>query len=106
MGGGAQRGARLGLGSGRSSQKAARRACLSPSQGGGPDLSTHFHPSGKEETEISTVDFFSEEPPEQRFTGLQLPPVFGALAGVDIPAGDSSYTIKDSFRPVDVKALG
>jgi hypothetical protein len=71
-------------------------------------LSTHFHPSGKEETEISTVGFyFSEEPPEQRFTGLQLPPVFGALAGVDIPAGDSSYTIKDSFvLPVDVKAFG
>ena len=71
-------------------------------------LSTHFHPSGKEETEISTVGFyFSEEPPEQRFTGLQLPPVFGALAGVDIPAGDPSYTIKDSFvLPVEVKAFG
>lgn len=71
-------------------------------------LSTHFHPSGKEETEISTVGFyFSSEPPKERFTGVQLPPVFGALAGVDIPAGESNYTIEDSFvLPVDVKAFG
>jgi hypothetical protein len=71
-------------------------------------LSTHFHPSGKEETEISTVGFyFSNEPPKEKFTGVQLPPVFGALAGVDIPAGDSHYTKTDSFvLPIDVEAFG
>lgn len=71
-------------------------------------LSTHFHPSGKEETEVSTVGFhFADEPPKMRFTGIQLPPVFGALAGIDIPAGDSNYTKRDSFvLPVDVKAFG
>lgn len=71
-------------------------------------LSTHFHPSGKEETEVSTVGFyFADEPPSQRFTGIQLPPVFGALAGINIPAGDSAYTKTDSFvLPVDVKAFG
>ena len=71
-------------------------------------LSTHFHPSGKEEKEVSTVGFyFSNEPPKERFTAIQLPPVFGALAGVNIPAGESNYTKTDSFvLPVDVKAFG
>ena len=71
-------------------------------------LSTHFHPSGKEETEVSTVGlYFSNEPPKERFTAIQLPPVFGALAGVNIPAGESNYTKTDSFvLPVDVKAFG
>ena len=70
-------------------------------------LSTHFHPSGKEETELSTVGlYFSKEPPTEQFTAVQLPPVFGALAGVRIPAGDSHYTKTDSFvLPVDVKAF-
>lgn len=70
-------------------------------------LSTHFHPSGKEETEVSTVGlYFSEEPPNQKFTAIQLPPSFGALAGVRIPPGDSHYTKTDSFvLPVDVKAF-
>lgn len=70
-------------------------------------LSTHFHPSGKEETEVSTVGFyFSDETPTQRFTRLQLPPAFGALAGVNIPPGDPNYTKKDLFElPVDVKAF-
>ena len=38
-------------------------------------LSTHFHPSGKAEEEASTVAlYFTDKPPVQRFTGLQLPP--------------------------------
>ena len=71
-------------------------------------LSTHFHPSGKEETEMSTVGFhFADEPPKMRFTDIQLPPVFGAQAGIDIPAGDNHYVKRDSFvLPVDVKAFG
>ena len=70
-------------------------------------LSTHFHPSGKEETEISTVGFhFADEPSKMRFTEIQLPPEFGSLAGIDIPAGDSHYVKRDSFvLPVDVKAF-
>lgn len=71
-------------------------------------LSTHFHPSGKEEQEISTLGFhFSATPPTQGFTHVQLPPVFGALAGVNIPPGESNYRKEDSFvLPVDVKAFG
>ena len=71
-------------------------------------LSTHFHPSGKQESEVSTVGiYFSEKPPTQGFTAVQLPPLFGALAGVMIPAGDANYKKEDAFElPVAVKAFG
>ncbi|HKX30873.1 MAG TPA: cytochrome c, partial [Blastocatellia bacterium] len=71
-------------------------------------LSTHFHPSGKPEQELSTVGiYFADRAPTQKFMGIQVPPVFGAFKGIDIPAGAKDYTIKDSFvLPVDVKAFG
>jgi hypothetical protein len=71
-------------------------------------LSTHFHLSGKEEEEASTVAlYFADKPPVQRFTGIQVPPVFGALSGINIPAGKKDYAIEDSFTlPVDVKGFG
>jgi hypothetical protein len=71
-------------------------------------LSTHFHPSGKAEEEVSTIAFyFADKPPVQRFTGLQLPVAFGFLAGIDIAAGQKDFSIEDSFvLPVDVKAFG
>jgi hypothetical protein len=35
-----------------------------------------------------------------------MPPIFGALAGIDIPAGAKHYTIKDSFvLPMDVEVV-
>jgi hypothetical protein len=71
-------------------------------------LSTHFHPSGTAERERSVVGiYFADKKPERSFTGVQLPPVFGALAGVDIPAGEKRYEKTDSFvLPVDVDAFG
>lgn len=71
-------------------------------------LSTHFHPSGKAEEEASTIAlYFTDKPPTQRFTGLQVPMAFGILAGIDIPAGKKDFTIADSFTlPVDVKGFG
>ena len=71
-------------------------------------LSTHFHPSGKAESEASTVGlYFSKAPPTKAFTGIQLPPIFGLLAGIDIPAGSEQFSISDSFViPVDVNAFG
>jgi hypothetical protein len=71
-------------------------------------LSTHFHPSGKAEKEISTVGiYFADKAPTRRFTGIQLPPLFGIFAGIDIRPGAKDYTIADSFvLPVDVQAFG
>ena len=37
---------------------------------------------------------------------MQLPPAFGALSGVDIPAGNKAYKVTDSFTlPIDVEAF-
>jgi mono/diheme cytochrome c family protein len=71
-------------------------------------LSTHFHPSGKPEQEVSTIGlYFADKAPTKMFTGIQLPPLFGVFKGLDIPAGVKEYTIEDSFTlPVDVKAFG
>lgn len=71
-------------------------------------LSTHFHPSGKAETEVSTVGlYFAQKPPTQRFTGIQLPALFGFFEGIEIPAGAKDYKIDDSFTlPVDVRGIG
>ena len=70
-------------------------------------LDMHFHLSGKPEKEISTVGlYFSDEPPTSTFTGIQMPPVFGALSRVDIPAGEKNYAVEDSFElPIDVEAF-
>ncbi|MBO0799353.1 MAG: hypothetical protein J2P31_11085, partial [Blastocatellia bacterium] len=71
-------------------------------------LSTHFHPDGKAEKEISTLGiYFADKPPTQKFTSIQLPPLFGVFAAIDIPPGEKEFAIEDSFvLPVDVKAFG
>lgn len=71
-------------------------------------LQTHFHPTGKVERESTTLGLYlSQDPPTRDFTGIQLPPRFGALAGVDIPAGEADYTVHDSFTlPCAIEAFG
>ena len=70
-------------------------------------LQTHFHPSGKDEEEVSTVGiFFADQPPKQSFVGIQLPPAFGEISGIDIPAGSTNYLVKDSFiLPVEARGF-
>lgn len=70
-------------------------------------LSTHFHPSGQAEREQSTLGLYlAKEPPTQSFTGIQLPPLFGVLEGLDIQPGDTTYSLSDSFTiPVNVRAF-
>jgi len=70
-------------------------------------LQTHFHPNGKIEHETSAVGiYFANKPPTRKFTTLQLPPAFGRLSGLNIPAGATNYTIKDSFTtPIVLEAI-
>ena len=67
-------------------------------------LSTHFHPSGKVEHEKTTVGlYFAKEAPSRSFTGFQIPPLYGSLSNIDIPAGESNYVVRDSFTlPIDI----
>jgi hypothetical protein len=71
-------------------------------------LQTHFHLTGKTETERSRVGiYFADKPPEKDLFGIELPSLFGFGAGLNIPAGKSDYTIQDSLvLPIDVRAFG
>ena len=71
-------------------------------------LQTHFHPTGKTETERSVVGiYFADTPPERAVYGADLPALWGFGAGIDIPAGESRYTVRDSLTlPTDVRVYG
>jgi hypothetical protein len=71
-------------------------------------MQLHFHPSGRAEREDGQLAvYFSTTPPKKSLTGVQVPPLFGFAMGIDIPAGERRYTIRDSFvLPVDVEAFG
>jgi len=67
-------------------------------------LAYHFHPSGKEEVEQAEVAFYlTDEKPTRRMQGIPIPAAFGIGAGIDIPAGDPAWELKQEFTiPVDV----
>jgi hypothetical protein len=71
-------------------------------------LQMHFHPTGKAETERSSIGlYFAEKAPERKLLGVTLPAVFGIGAGLNIAAGETGYTIRDSaVLAADVRALG
>lgn len=70
-------------------------------------LQMHFHPSGKPESGQATVGIhFADAVPSRPLIELQLPPLFGALAGIDLPAGEPRVMVRDSFTlPIDVDVL-
>jgi hypothetical protein len=67
----------------------------------------HFHPTGKEETEQSTVGlYFAKEAPEHTLISIQLPVAYGLFSGLNIAPGENDFTVRDSFvLPVDVEAV-
>lgn len=67
-------------------------------------LQMHFHLSGKPATEKSLVGiFFADKAPDKDLFSVELPALFGVGAGIDIPPGETRYTIQDSFTlPGDV----
>jgi hypothetical protein len=66
-------------------------------------LACHFHPTGKQVTEKVTLGIFlAKKPPARQIVWVGLPAGFARGAGLDIPAGEAEYTIKDSITlPVD-----
>ena len=71
-------------------------------------LNSHFHPSGKKESEKTTIGFyFAKKKPDRTLIGFQVPPLFGSISGLDIPAGEKEYTLTSSFTtPVDIDVIG
>src|SRR5215813_9476914 len=70
-------------------------------------LQMHFHPTGKVEKEQTTIKlYFANTPPKRTLTALQMPPLFGALAGIDIPTDEKHFVIQDSFvLPIDAEVI-
>jgi mono/diheme cytochrome c family protein len=66
-------------------------------------IQMHYHPTGKPETDRTSVRlYFTEKAPERRMFDVAL----GSNA-IDIPAGERQYRVSDHFTlPVDVDAYG
>jgi hypothetical protein len=71
--------------------------------GNGLILQLHLHPSGKPESEQSSIGLYlTDEPPRRSMVDLLL-----IDTKIDIPPGERSYTSRDEFTlPLDVEALG
>jgi hypothetical protein len=68
----------------------------------------HFHPTGKPEAEKSLIGlYFAKEPPKRSLTRIQMPPSYSLFSGLDIPAGEKDFIIRDTYTiPVAVDAVG
>jgi len=68
----------------------------------------HFHPTGKPEVEKSLIGiYFAKKAPDRRLARIQLPPDYSLFSGLDIPAGQKDFVIRDSYTlPVAVDAVG
>ncbi len=71
---------------------------------------SHFHPSGKVETELSAVGlYYADKPATRKRVSIQLPPLFGRGADIDIPAGEAEFKISEKFTlpaAVDLYSAG
>ncbi len=70
-------------------------------------IQVHYHPTGKAVQDRSSVGFhISKEPTSRPWTIVPVPPYFGILSGINIPAGEKEYIKKSSMiLPVDVEAI-
>ncbi len=98
---------KLGLGGwavGGQAQKFPVEAPLRLPAGSDFLFESHFHPSGKEEAELSSIGlYFTDKPATRTRFLISLPPLFGLGSNIEIPPGDSNYVIKESFTlPSDV----
>jgi hypothetical protein len=68
----------------------------------------HFHPTGKPEAEKSLVGFyFAKKPPQRTLTRVQMPPAYSLFSGLNIPAGEKDFVVRDSFTlPVATDGVG
>jgi hypothetical protein len=58
----------------------------------------HFHPNGKPQEEKSVIGlYFAKEAPKRHLVSVMLPPVYSLFSGLDIPAGEKDFVIRDSY---------
>jgi hypothetical protein len=68
----------------------------------------HFHPTGKPEAEKSLIGFyFAKQPPARTLARVQMPPHYSLFSGLNIPAGEKDFVIRDSYTlPVATDGVG
>ena len=70
----------------------------------------HFHPNGKPAEEKSLIGFyFAKEPPKRTLISIMLPPTYSLFSGLDIPAGEKDFVIRDSYTlpaAIDAVSIG
>src|SRR5262249_30417596 len=66
-------------------------------------LEMEFHGVGREARGRAQVGLYFAPSPGKPLASLELPALFGFGAGIDIPAGESQYVVRDAFTlPADV----
>lgn len=67
----------------------------------------HYHPSGRETTDRSSVGFhYCDEPTSRPWSIIPVPPHFGMLQGIDIAPGEEEHVERASFViPEDCEAF-
>jgi hypothetical protein len=70
-------------------------------------IQVHYSPKGREYQDRSRLAIhFSDKPTARPWTILPVPPMFGILDGIDIPAGEKEYIKRNTFTvPVDLDAF-
>src|SRR4029077_15308300 len=68
----------------------------------------HFHATGKPEAEKSLIGlYFAKQPPDRTLTRIQMPPHYSLFSGLDIPAGEKDFLIRDTYTlPVAIDGVG
>lgn len=70
----------------------------------------HFHPNGKAAEEKSVIGlYFAKKAPERTLISIMLPPTYSLFSGLDIPAGDKDFVIRDSYTlpaAIDAVSIG
>jgi mono/diheme cytochrome c family protein len=62
-------------------------------------LQLHLHPTGKPETERSTIGiYFAAAAPARKLRDNGAPGLFGLLVGIDIPPGEKHYVLSGSMK--------
>ena len=68
----------------------------------------HFHHTGNPDAEKSVIGFyFAKKAPERTLTRVQMPPHYSLFSGLDIPAGEKDFVIRDTYTlPVAIDGVG
>jgi len=68
----------------------------------------HFHPTGKPEAEKALIAlYYAKKPPEHSMMRIQMPPHYSLFSGLDVPAGEKDFVIRDSYTlGAGIKAIG